>query len=128
MAENELFDVSRPIVIGKRKRRKRRYSRGMRDLQVVGRRSTKVTERVARALLKGMRTFRKESDKSARKRRDGALRDVNRNVAKGLGRMLRSSRDLPLDIAKALDTRGLRRSRRRQLRSAARLSRLFGGR
>ena len=124
----QLFDTTRPIVVGGGKKKKRKYSRGLRDLQVSGRRMTKISGTVTRAVSKGLRAYRKASDKSARKKRDGAIRDLGLNVAKGASKLLRSSSSVPYDLARAMNRRGLRRSVRRQVRAAARFNRLLGGR
>lgn len=124
--QDELLDLSEPIVINIKKKKKRKYSRGFRDLQTVGRRMTKVSSRMARAVSKGVSSYRKASDKSSRKKRDGALRDFNVNVAKSFSRSLRESSRIPADIAKGLSTRGTRKAMRRQIRGAARLIRVLG--
>ena len=124
----QLLETTRPIVIRTGKKKKRKYSRGLRDLQVSGRRITKVSGTVTRAVAKGIRAYRTASDKSARKKRDGALRDFGLNMAKGTSKLLRSSSSVPYDLARAMNRRGLRRSVRRQVRAAARFNRLLGGR
>ncbi len=120
--------ATKPIVIDTKKKKKRKYSRGLKGLQVSARRMSKVSNDVTRSVAKGIRAYLKASDKSAKKKRDGALRDMGLNVAKGISKSLRASSDLPSDLAKALDTRGLRRSRRRQTKALARLGRWFGAR
>lgn len=107
----------------KKKKKKMKYSRGLRDLQTVGRRLTKVSERLARANAAGIETYRKASDKSARKKRDGAMRDFGVNAAKGMSKSLRKSSRVPVDIARALSPRGTRKRTRRQLKVSARLAR-----
>jgi len=124
----QVLGTRRPIVIGAGKKKKRRYSRGLRDLQVSGRRMAKVSGTLTQAVAKGIRAYRKASDKSARKKRDGALRDLGLNAAKGATKLLRASSSVPYDLARAMNRRGLRRSVRRQVRSAARFNRLLGGR
>ena len=121
-----LLDLSEPLVINVKKKKKRKYSRGLRDLQSVGQRMTKVSSRVARAVSKGVSSYRKASDKSSRKKRDGALRDFNVNIAKSFSRSLRESSRIPLDIAKSFSTRGTRKAMRRQLRGTSRLVRVLG--
>jgi hypothetical protein len=123
--EQPLFDLSRPIVMKTKKKKKRRYSRGLRDVQVAGRRMTRVSSRTARAVVKGMNAFRKASDKSARRKRDGVIRDFGLNAAKGMTRSLRASSRIPLDFAKAFDTRASRRFVRLQLRAASRFGRVL---
>ena len=123
--QQPLVDFSKPIVIDVKKKKKRKYSRGLKDIQVAGRRSSKITARVMRSVSKGLDEFRKASDKSARKRRDGALLDMNRNLAKGLSRSLKASSRIPVDLADVWDTKRSRRRARRQARTAARIVRVF---
>src|SRR5689334_11263432 len=99
----QLLTSRRPIVIGGKKRKKRKYSRGLKDLQEWGRAMARVSDGVARSAWKGTRAYRKASNKSARKKRDGAIRDYNLNVAKGISKSLRSSSSLPYDLARALN-------------------------
>lgn len=124
--QEPIFDLTRPIVIRGKKGKKRKYSRGLRDLQITGRRMSKISSRMVRSVSKGMDAYRSASDKSARKKRDGALLDFNRNAAKGITRALRESSRIPFDLAKSMDTRGRRRAARRQTRALARFSRALG--
>src|SRR6266536_3538316 len=78
--------IGRPIVVKSKKKKKYRYSRGLKDLQRTGRSMTKVSSRLSRAVSKGVDTYRKSADKSARKKRDGAIRDFGLNAAKGLSK------------------------------------------
>jgi DNA-binding transcriptional regulator GbsR (MarR family) len=124
-----LIGGARPIVIdGGKKKKKRKYSKGLKDLQVSARRTSAISSDLTRAVAKGVRAYRKASSKSAEKKRDGALRDMGRNIAKGISKSLRKSSDVPYDLAKALETRGLRRSRRRATKALARLGRMVGAR
>jgi len=113
-----------PIVVEvDRKRRKKRYSRGLRDLQTTNRGVARASRRLLRAVERGMSTYLKESDKSARKRRDGALRDFGLNSADAFGRGLRELSDIPRDLARTFDTRGWRRTSRRTRKATARMNR-----
>ncbi len=118
----------KPIVIEKKKKKKKKYTKGLKDLQVSGRRVSAISSDLARSVSKGIKAYRKASDKSAGKKRDGAVRDMGVNAAKGLGKSLRSASGLPADLAKAMDTPGTRRSRRRQTKALARLGRMLGSR
>jgi hypothetical protein len=115
----------RPIVINikKKKKRKKRYSRGLKDLQQTGRGFTKLSSRLARSVYKGMERFRKASDKSASKKRDGALRDILLNMGKASSKSLRISSRIPLDLAKTMNQRSGRRIFRRQLSLMSRINR-----
>ena len=117
----------RPIVLNiKKKKKKKRYSRGLRDLQQTGRGLSKVSTRLTRSVYKGMQEFRKATDKSASKKRDGALRDLGLNMGKSASKSLRISSRIPLDIAKAMNRRSRRRILRRQLSVMSRLNRRMG--
>jgi hypothetical protein len=123
--KHELFDLTKPIFLKTKKKKKYRYSRGLKDIQITGRRMSKSSSRVARAMLKGMSSYRKASKKSARKKRDGAIRDFPLNAAKGFSKTLRSSSRFPFDMARAMNTQGSRRLMRIQIRSVSRMARLL---
>ncbi|NWF69879.1 MAG: hypothetical protein HXY40_12410 [Chloroflexi bacterium] len=115
----------RPIVVQVKKKKKRRYSRGLGDLQRSARGLSKISARVARSLSKGADKFYETSDKSASKKRDGALRDLGLNIGKSLSRSLEEASSIPRDMAKMLNTRSVRRAARRQLRVMSRFNRLI---
>jgi len=127
MIDSELVPATpteAPIVVEvERKRRKRRYTRGARDVQTTNRGFVKASRRLVRAVARGMSTYLKESNKSARKKRDGAMRDFNLNVADAIGTSLREASGITADLARSLNTRGWRRSMRRSLKASARLNR-----
>ena len=115
-----------PAVTKPKKKKKRKYSRGLQDIQVAERGVTKATVRVARAMARGLTTYRKRSRKSALKRRDGAMRDFWPNAAAGLSTTLRGISVVPVDLATTLYTKRARRRARRQMKVAARLLRPLG--
>jgi len=109
-----------------KRKKKRKYSRGLRDAQELGRTVSKASTRVARAVAKGMAEYRKLSEKSARKKRDGAIRDFAVNLADGLGKTIRGLSMVPSDLARGLNTKRARRRARRQLRFTSRVLRPLG--
>jgi hypothetical protein len=116
----------KPIYIRlKKKSRKRRYSKGFKGIQRTGRHLSKASSRMARATADGMSTFQKASDKSAAKKKDGAMRDLSVNLAKAMRKTLRKSSRFPVDVARAFDTPDARRSTRRQIRALSRFNRVF---
>jgi ERCC4-type nuclease len=117
--------TTRPIVINIKKKKKRRYSRGLGDIQKSVRGMTKISTRMSRSMSKGMEKFQKASDKSSLKKRDGALRDLGLNIGKAMSKSLDESSRLPFDIAKALNTGTMKRSRRRGIRMVSRFNRLL---
>ena len=106
-----------------KKKKKRKYSKGLKELQQLERTLSKASNRVARGVAQGMATYRKRSDKSAMKKRDGSLRDLAVNVAAGLGKTLRVLSSVPSDLAKGLDTKSARKRTRRQVKIASRIVR-----
>lgn len=114
-----------PMVIKAKKKKKYKYSRGLKELQRSGRGVTKVSSRLVRSVAKGMDAYRKASKKSAGKKRDGAIRDFGLNAAKGLSKSLRSSSRTPYELAKVFNRRGSRRLMRRQIRATSRMARLL---
>jgi len=112
-----------------RKRRKKRFTRGLRDVQTTTRGVARVSRRLVRAVARGMDTYLKESNRSARKKRDGAWRDFGFNVSDAIGTSLREASGIPRDLVRTLSTRRQGRLMRRSIRAAARLNRrLFGAR
>jgi hypothetical protein len=101
----------------KGKRKKRRYSSGLKEVQKAELGFVKAAQRLSRAGERGLRTYRKRRDKSARKRKDGAIRDALENWSSGLGRALRVGSDAPSDFAREVNTGKFSR----QLRDTIRL-------
>src|SRR6185295_13440387 len=99
-----------PVVSQKRKKRK--YSRGLKEAQRFERGLSKATERIAKAVFRGMSTYRRRGDKSARRSRDGAIKDAIENFARAAERSLRTASRAPLDLVRSAS----RKTRRRQTR------------
>jgi hypothetical protein len=115
-------DRRRPIVIKVKKgKKKRRYSKSLKDLQIGLRSGTRVSERLADAIAAGLDKYKRKSDRSSRRKRDGMLKDALRNSASGAQIMLRKSSRLPVLLAKGVR----RKTVVRRLRAIRRLSRLF---
>ena len=115
--------LAAPVVVErtKKKKKKKKYSKGTKDVQRMERRASKASQRLARAVADGMSTYRKKSSKSARKKRDGAVVDFIPNAAEGLGKSVRVASRVPADLAKAVNTKRVRR----QMRAVVRMMRPF---
>lgn len=100
-----------------RRRKKRKVSRELKGVQRWERRASKATHRLARAVEEGVATYRRERDRSAGRKRDGALRDLPLNVAEGMAATAREASRISVDLVKGLDGRLLVRI----ARSGARL-------
>lgn len=65
------------------------YSKKFKTVQKSEKRMTKASRRLANAVLAGIETWEKEREKSARKKKDGAMKDRLENYAKAYGESLR---------------------------------------
>lgn len=105
-----MLPLDGPLVLGKKKRKKRRYSG---RFKIPGRAefgASKAAKRLANAVSDGIDTYVRRSNRSARKRRDGALKDLVKNSTRGVGKTLRKSTKVPRELTKALPARALRRT------------------
>lgn len=100
-----------------KKGKKRKYSRGLKEVQQSGRALTKSGRRIARAIASGFSEFYRRDKESSQKRRDGSIRDVVKNWSKGVSKALRRGSNAPRDLADVLDTKTIRRA----VRNTARL-------
>ena len=105
-AEDEAVAVR---VIEKKKKRRRKVSRELRDVEQMERYLGRAAQRTARAMAEGLDTYRRRRRRSARKKRDGALRDMPENAAAGMAETLRVMSRVPVDLARAADTPTVRR-------------------
>jgi hypothetical protein len=112
------------VIYKKRRKKKRRYSSGLKQLQQVERGAIKASGRLARAIDRGLRTYRNREDRSSRKRRDGAIRDGLKNWSRAVGRTLRVASRAPNDFTRRFNSKQFSRQVRDTLRAFSRP--LFG--
>lgn len=84
------------------KKPKRKYSKKWKGVQQLERSVSKATHRLVGSIDEGLRVWRKSTDKSARKKKDGAIRDALQNYAKAVSKSMRVVSGVPLDLAKAM--------------------------
>ena len=106
---------------GRRRKAKRGSSRTSRRLEDIERRVSKAMRRVTKAVNRGMSEYQDQRDKSASRRRDGALVDFYDNVSRGVSRAISQSSPVLVDVSKAFNTRRNRRLIRRSLRRFPRI-------
>lgn len=106
---------------GGRRKAKRGSSRTSRRLEDIERRVSKAMRRVTKAVNRGMSEYQDQRDKSASKRRDGALVDFYDNVSRGVSRAISQSSPAIVDVSKAFNTKRQRRLIRRGLRRFPRI-------
>lgn len=88
----------------KKKKRKKKYSsKSARDFQEMGRGLSKGAFRMAYAVAIGLDTFYRNQNRSARKKRDGMMKDVMLNTARGLRDAGAEAARAPYDVYKRVD-------------------------
>jgi hypothetical protein len=96
---------SGPNLVFKLPKKKRKYSKGLRGIQLLQRAVMKSTARMTSAVATGADSFKKRSDESSRKRRDGAIQDAMKNWARATSKAMKEASGLPRDMIKPLATR-----------------------
>ena len=99
-----------------KKKKKKKYSRGLRDIQKFDIALAKANKRLNSAAAEGYSSYLKSSRKSARKRRDGAIQDAFKNWAKANGKTMRRASSAAEILADAMDTKSSRRNFRTMVR------------
>jgi hypothetical protein len=85
------------------KKRKRKYSRGLGTLQHVERGVTRSAATIAEGVAKVFTVYTERSDKSSRRKRDGALRDGIENWTKAMSRGLRVAGEAPYKLVREIN-------------------------
>jgi hypothetical protein len=106
------------VLVPERRKKKKKYSRGLRDIQKLDRGIAKASRRVSRAVASGLSSYVKESEKSARKHRDGRIKYAFENWATALSKTIRQASSAPSILADAVSTKNTRR----QFRTLVQLS------
>jgi hypothetical protein len=91
------------------KPKKKKYSRRYRDAQKLEEGFTRTGERLAKAVADGLFEYRRRRNRSARKKRDGAIKDAVRNWGRGLQEALVTAAKAPRDLTKPLSSKRLRK-------------------
>jgi hypothetical protein len=103
------YYLTAPLVVydytKKKKRNRKKYSRGLRVVQRTEDGLTLAGRRFGDAVESGFRSYRKRRNKSARRRRDGPIRDIVRNTAGGVSQFFNVGSDIPYDVARKLNNR-----------------------
>jgi hypothetical protein len=84
-------------------KKKRRYSRGLGTLQHLVRGAARSAETVTAGVARVFSTYNERSDKSARRKRDGALRDGIENWTKAFSKGLQVAGDAPYKFVKEVN-------------------------
>ena len=98
------------------KKKKKRYSRNLRGVQGLERGIARSLETVSEGVARMYKVYNKEREKSARKKKDGALRDGLENWAKAMSKGLRVAGDAPYNFVKAVNKGGGSKQVRKTIR------------
>lgn len=107
------------------KKRKVKYSRGLRDIQKFEGNLTRIAKKASKVVSKGVSTYERERQKSARARTDGAIEDYIHNTAKAGSAALKEAANIPIDLAEAFSPINYRKRLRRSLRRTSKFIRLW---
>ncbi|MCB0006545.1 MAG: hypothetical protein KDE04_08815 [Anaerolineales bacterium] len=112
-----------PVVLKYKKfskgRKKKKYSKGTGDWQRMERDMSKINKKISRAIAEGAATYDRERNKSASKKKDGAVRDFGRNLAEAISATMDETTSVPRDVAEMLDNKSSRKLLKRQLKLAS---------
>jgi hypothetical protein len=86
-----------------KKKKKRRYSRGLGTLQHLVRGVSRSAETVTEGVARVFSEYNERSDKSSRRKRDGALRDGIENWTKALSKGIQIAGDAPYKFVKEIN-------------------------
>lgn len=95
-----VVDESAPVIL--RPKKKKKYSRNRRTIQELEVGVTDSARRLSKAVKDGLDTYIEERDKSAKKKRDGAIRDLLRNQSKAMRKGLSIAAEAPADFMDAV--------------------------
>lgn len=91
----------------------RKYSKRNENVQRFERHASRGLHRLAKSVEAGIREWRKATDRSSRKRTDGAIRDALENSARAVGKQIRMASRVPEDAVRAVRTLKVTRALRR---------------
>ncbi len=114
--DGTLVVLGAPVVFNVKKRKKKGSSPAARRLEDIEKRVSKSVRRVSRGVKNGVDEYIDNRNRSERRRRDGALMDFCENTAKGTARAISESSSVLTDVAKACNTKRLRKQIRKALR------------
>jgi len=111
------IQLAMPIIYRTSKKKgKRKYTKGLKSVQRLGRGMVRASERMGSGLDRGLSSFRSRTESSSKKKKDGAIIDSVKNFTKGAGKTLRTASRAPNDVLKKVDTKLITRQVRNAMR------------
>jgi hypothetical protein len=124
----------KPIVLKLKKKKKNadsedggkeKYTPWLEDIQRFEGNAVRIAQKTTRALSKGMETYERERQQSAKAKKDGAIEDFVHNSAKATSASLKEASDLPIDFAESMNMGSYNKRLRQSLRQASKLVRTW---
>lgn len=94
------------------KKKHKKRSRALRDFERMERHMSRAALQMSQAVTNGLSTYHEEREKSESEDELGALMDLPKNAARGLGVTMREASEVPLEVVEALDSRSARKALR----------------
>lgn len=104
---------------------KEKYSPGLADIQRLEGNVVRISQKATKALSKGMDTYERERQQSAKAKTDGVIEDFIHNSAKAGSAYLKEVADIPVDLADMVNPLTSRKRLRKNLRRASKFIRLW---
>ena len=79
-----------------------RYSKKLKATQKAEKRVTSAQHRMADAIVSGIQSWERSREKSAHKKKDGAVKDALENYAKAYAKVVEESSRVPRDLVKGV--------------------------
>jgi hypothetical protein len=105
------------IVTDRKRKPKQKASRELKQILKIERGFAKASSRVSKGVASGLARYVERRDRSAERRRDGALRDAPLNWARGVDKAVRVASRAPVDLAKSVNSKRVTKNIRRAVRN-----------
>lgn len=103
------YYLTAPVTVynlrGKKRRKRKKYSRGLKFAQRSEDGLTLAGRRLGDAIESGFKSYRKRRTKSWRRKKDGPIRDILPNTSRGVSRFLNVGSDIPYDITRKINSK-----------------------
>lgn len=104
---------------------KKKYSRGLKDVQEAEADLVRLARRTSKALSKGLDTYDRERIRSANEKKDGAIEDIAHNSAKAISDSLKEVSDILIEFADTNYAKNFQKRLRRSLKRTVKSLRVF---
>jgi hypothetical protein len=104
---------------------KAKYSKGLKDIQILEGNFVRIAQRTSKAVYKGIDAYEHERSQSLKKKTDGAIEDFVYNSAKAASEFMKETSEIPLDIAGSMNQKSYRKRIRKGIRRSSKFLRMW---